>query len=86
LSASWANVFCDGTFVVNLCIVPHAAEEPIDYSRSSARATCDFPCAFFVYLYAQNLSRTFANDFQVFVRIEIKMKDNPEATSQWSGD
>ena len=85
-SASLATSLCDAPVVIDFSVVAHAAQQAIDDARRAARASRNLARAFVVDLDAENLSGTFADDFEIFVRVEVEMKDDAETSAQRSGD
>src|ERR1041385_2381109 len=76
----------DTSVVIHFSVVPHATQQTIDYTWRAPRATRNFTRAAVVDPHAEYFSRAFADNFQIFVRIEIQMKDYSEAPTQRSRD
>ena len=72
----------DAAVVIDLSVVADATQQTINDTWRAARASCNFARASVVHPDTEYLSRAFADDFEIFVRIEIEMKDYSEAATQ----
>src|SRR5712691_5660205 len=76
------DLSCYPPVVIDLGIVAHAAQQPINYARCAARAAGNFARAVFIDLNAENIRGALADNFEVFVGIEVQMKNDSETTAQ----
>ena len=63
----------------DLRVVADASQQAIRNARSATGAAGNFPRAVFVDFNAQNFRRALDDHLQIFVRVELKPKEEPEA-------
>src|SRR5262249_17860344 len=78
-------LFVDATVVINFSVVADATQQTVDNAWRTARATRNLARTFVIDLDTENFRRTFADDFEIFVWIEVEMEDDTEASAQRGG-
>jgi len=76
------NLLVDASVVIDLRIVADATKQTVDYAWRAARTSRDFTRALVVYFDAKNLSGTFADHLEIFVRIEVEVENDSETAAQ----
>src|SRR5438105_7184026 len=76
----------DAPVIIDVRIITHASQEPINNAWSAARSTRDFMRAAAVNLDIQDACRTPADRFEVLVWIKVQMKINSKPSAQRRGD
>src|SRR5215213_9005715 len=78
------NFLVDAAVEIDLRIVVDAPKQSVDYARRAARPARDFTRPLTVDFNAKNVSGTFADHFEILVRVEVEMKDYAETSAQGS--